>query len=355
MYAVTAIFTYTYNLTDVVCITFKRKCAEKAFMKKRALITGLTGQDGSYLAEFLLAKDYEVYGLVRRVTKPNYANIQHILDKVNIVEGDMTDAVSLARAVNNSKPDEIYNLAAQSFVGISWDQPYLTMAVNALGVLNLLQSMKDYAPTAKFYQASTSELFGNSHTNGIQNEDTPLKPRSPYSIAKRTAYDFTRNYRESYGLFTCNGLLFAHESERRGLEFVTRKITYNVARIYHGLSKEIRLGNLDVKRDWGHAEDYVRAMWLILQQPQPEDLVIATGEAHSIREFVEKSFECAGIKNWEDYVSIDPKLVRPADVFHLVGDSSRARTKIGWVPTITFDQLVERMVKSDIDNLRRNT
>ena len=322
-------------------------------MKKGALITGLTGQDGSYLAELLLAKDYEVYGLVRRVTKTNYDNIQHILDKVNIISGDMTDTISLARAVNQSKPDEVYNLAAQSFIGVSWNQPHLTMAINGLGPLNLLQAIKDYASTAKFYQASTSEIFGNSHNNGVQNEDTLPRPRSPYSIAKRTAYDFTRNYRESYNLFTCNGLLCAHESERRGLEFVTRKITSNVAKIYHGLSKGFQLGNMDVKRDWGHAEDYVRAMWLILQQPQPEDFVIATGEAHSIREFVEKSFECAGIKNWEDYVSVDPKLVRPADVFHLVGDSTKARIKIGWAPTITFDRLVERMVKSDIDKLSK--
>ncbi|MFH1333561.1 MAG: GDP-mannose 4,6-dehydratase [archaeon] len=322
-------------------------------MKKRALITGLTGQDGSYLAEFLLAKDYEVYGLVRRVANPNYVNIEHIVDQINILPGDLIDPFSLVRAVKESKPDEIYNLAAQSYVGISWGQPSLTFEINALGVLNLLEAMKEYAPSARFYQASTSEMFGNSSTNGLQNEETPFKPRSPYSIAKRSAYDLTKNYRESYGLFACNGLLFAHESERRGHEFVTRKISYNVAKISLGLSDGVKFGNLDVKRDWGHAEDYVRAMWLMLQQPNPDDFVIATGENHTIREFVDKAFRCAGIENWDAYVSIDPKLVRPAEVFYSIGDSSKARAQFGWSPAVTFDQLVDRMVKADIDRLSK--
>lgn len=322
-------------------------------MKKRALITGITGQDGSYLAELLLSKNYEVYGLVRRVSTPNYTNIGHLLDKINILEGDMTDAVSLVHAVNDSKPEEVYNLAAQSYVGTSWRQPHLTTAVNALGTLNLLQAIKDYAPKSKFYQASTSELFGNSHTNGVQNEETPFKPRSPYAIAKRDAFDFTRNYRESYDMFACNGILFNHESERRGQEFVTRKISHSVAKIYHGLSNELRLGNLDAKRDWGHAEDYVKAMWAMLQQKKPEDFVIATGETHSVKEFAQKAFEFAGIKDWENYVIVDPKLKRPAEVFQLQGDASKAMTKLGWKPEVTFERLVERMVKADIERLSK--
>ncbi len=320
-------------------------------MKKRALITGLTGQDGSYLAELLLSKDYEVFGLARRVSTPNYVNIEKIIDKITIISGDMTDPISLMHAVKDSQPEEIYNLAAQSYVGASWRQPHLTTAVTGVGALNMIEATREYANKAKFYQASTSELFGNSNTNGTQNENTPFEPRSPYGFAKLYAFHAIKNYRESYNMFACNGILFNHESERRGMEFVTRKVTNGVAMIKHGLAKEIKLGNLDSKRDWGFAGDYVEAMWLMLQQQKPEDFVIATGQTHSVRELVEKSFNCAGIKDWEQYVIVDPNLVRPAEVFTLKGDASKANNILGWKPKMTFDQLVESMVKSDIDRL----
>ena len=318
-------------------------------MKKRALITGITGQDGSYLAELLLSKDYEVYGLVRRVSTPNYVNIEHILDKITVISGDMTDTVSLMHAVKDSQPDEIYNLAAQSYVGASWRQPHLTTAVTGVGVLNILQATKEHAPDARFYQASTSELFGNSNVNGLQNENTPFEPRSPYGFAKLYAFHATKNHRESYGMFACNGILFNHESERRGLEFVTRKVTIAAAKIKLGLDKNLKLGNLDAKRDWGFAGDYVEAMWRMLQCNTPEDFVIATGETQSVRELVQKAFGFAGISRWEDYVIVDPELVRPAEVFVLKGDASKAKQKLGWEPKMTFEQLIERMVKADID------
>lgn len=318
-------------------------------MKKRALVTGITGQDGSYLAEFLLSKDYEVYGLARRTSTYNYTNIEHIIDKVNVISGDMTDTVSLMHAVKDSQPDEVYNLAAQSYVGASWRQPHLTTAVTAVGVLNILQATKEYSPDAKFYQASTSELFGNSNVEGLQNENTPFEPRSPYGFAKLYAFHATKNYRESYGMFACNGILFNHESERRGLEFVTRKVTNAVAKIKLGLDKNLKLGTLDAKRDWGFAGDYVEAMWLMLQYNTPEDFIIATGETHTIKELVQKAFGCAGINNWEDYVILDPALARPAEVFALKGDASKARNLLGWQPKMTFEQLIEGMVKADID------
>ncbi|MFH0752517.1 MAG: GDP-mannose 4,6-dehydratase [archaeon] len=346
-------------------------------MKKRALITGLTGQDGSYLAEFLLAKNYEVYGLVRRVSTPNYVNIKHLLGDVTMIEGDLIDTGSLMEAVRKSKPDEIYNLGAQSFVGTSWKQEELTEEINSKGVKRILKAAQLFAPNAKFYQASTSEIFGNSHTNGIQNEQTPFKPRSPYAIAKLDAFWTTRNYRESYNMFACNGILFNHESERRGIEFVTRKITDAVAKMYHGKTNILRLGDIESKRDWGHAEDYVEAMWIILQQEKPEDFVIATGETHSVEEFIDKSFEAAGLNyaiadysgleqeeanrriealkkdRLTNYVIIDPKFFRPAELYELKGDSTKAKTQLGWKPKVTFDQLVERMVKSDINLLKK--
>jgi GDPmannose 4,6-dehydratase len=322
-------------------------------MIKKALITGITGQDGSYLAELLLNKGYEVHGLARRVSNPNYRNINHILDQINLIDGDITDQASLNNAIRSSNPDEIYNLAAQSFVATSWKQPALTTETNALGPLKLLEAMKNFAPEAKFYQASTSEMYGNSHEEGKQDEGTPFHPRSPYAIAKLYAYWITNNYRESFNLFTSNGILFNHESPRRGIEFVTRKITDGVARIKLGLSDSLSLGNLDAKRDWGFAGDYVKAMWLMLQQDEPEDYVVATGETHSVKEFVQTAFDAAGIPNWEDYVKQDPKYMRPADVELLKGVPDRTIEKLGWRPEISFDSLVQMMVESDIKALRK--
>ncbi len=320
-------------------------------MAKRALITGITGQDGSYLAEFLLEKGYEVYGLIRRVSVPNYQNINHILDKIKLIEGDMTDQPSLNRAVIESKPDEIYNLAAQSFVATSWNQPVLTGEVDALGTLKLLEAMKNFAPNAKFYQASTSEMYGNSHNEGKQDETTPFHPRSPYAIAKLYSYWITVNYRESYNLFTCNGILFNHESPRRGIEFVTRKITNGVAKIKLGKADSLSLGNLNAKRDWGFAGDYIRAMWLMLQQDKPGDYVVATGETHSVREFVEEAFKVAGIEDWQKYIKQDPKYMRPADVELLQGVPDKSIEKLGWKPEISFKELVKMMVESDIKKI----
>ncbi len=327
-------------------------------MQKRALITGLTGQDGSYLAEFLLAKDYEVYGLVRRVSTPNYTNIEHMLDKVNIVDGDLTDPISILYAIEKAKPDEVYNLAAQSFVATSFRQPIATSKINSEGeeymiaLTHFLSHANVIPATTKFYQASTSEMFGNSHTNGIQNEQTPFDPESPYARAKLNAFFTTKSYRKQ-GMFACNGILFNHESERRGREFVSRKITDGVAKIKLGLEKELRLGNLNAKRDWGHAEDSVEAIWLMMQHQTPDDYIIATGKSHSVREFAEKAFECAGIKDWEQYVKVDPRYFREADVQHLQGDPSKAMKILGWKPKVTFEQLVERMVKADIKRLKR--
>ena len=321
-------------------------------MKKRALITGITGQDGSYLAELLLSKDYEVYGLVRRTSNYNYMNIEHMLDRVTLIEGDMTDLVSLMSAVKESRPNEVYNLAAQSYVATSFKQKVITTEVNYTGVLNILEAVKEFALEARFYQASTSEMFGNVNAEA-QNEDTPFKPTSAYAIAKLAAHWATKNFRNSYGMYTCSGILFNHESERRGLEFVTRKVTDGAARIKLGRTNEIRLGNLEAKRDWGFAGDAVEAMWLMLQQDAPETFVIATGKAHSVRQLVQTAFGFAGIKDWEQYVIEDPKYRRPSDLLALKGDPTRARQKLGWEPKMTFEQLIERMVKADIDRWSR--
>jgi GDPmannose 4,6-dehydratase len=318
-------------------------------MTKAALITGITGQDGSYLAELLLNKGYEVYGLVRRLSTPNMSRISHIADNIIFLEGDLTDQSSLNVAMQTSQPDEVYNLAAQSFVATSWNQPVLTGNVTGLGVTRVLDAVKHFCHDAKFYQASSSEMFGNVD-EVPQNELTRFCPRSPYAIAKVYGYYTTVNYRESYDMFCCNGILFNHESPRRGIEFVTRKITDGVARIHHGLSKELRLGNLDAKRDWGYAGDYVEAMWLMLQQDEPHDYVIATGESHSVREFVEMAFSSVGLE-WQDHVKMDERFMRPAEVPELRGDASKAREGLGWKPETSFEDLVEMMVKADVERI----
>lgn len=313
---------------------------------KRALITGITGQDGSYLAELLLGKGYEVFGMVRRSSVEKFDRIQHIRDKVNLVQGDLTDQSSLDEAVKLVQPDEVYNLAAQSFVPTSWNQPVLTANVTGTSVTRMLEAVRKHKPDARFYQASSSEMFGKVQ-QVPQNEKTPFYPRSPYGVAKVYGYWITINYRESYNIFACSGILFNHESPRRGLEFVTKKITDGVARIKLGLAKELRLGNLDAKRDWGFAGDYVHAMWLMLQQEQPEDFVIATGEQHSVRDFVRIAFGYAGL-NWEEYVKIDSQYFRLAEVESLVGDCTKAKEKLGWKPRVSFDALVRMMVEEDL-------
>lgn len=318
-------------------------------MSGRALITGITGQDGSYLAELLLKKGYEVFGLVRRTSTVNSSRIEHILDKITLIPGDMADQSSLVTAIKQSQPDEVYNLAAQSFVGSSWSQPIFTGDVTALGVTRLLDAIRISGLNAKFYQASSSEMFGKA-AETPQNERTPFHPRSPYGVAKLYGHWIAVNYRESYGMFACSGILFNHESPRRGIEFVTRKISNGVARIYHGLDSELMLGNLDAKRDWGFAGDYVDAMWRMLQQDTPDDFVISTGETHTVREFCEVAFEAAGL-DWEQYVEVDPKFLRPAEVELLLGDSAKARKVLGWKPKVSFKQLVSMMVQSDIDLL----
>lgn len=318
---------------------------------KKALITGITGQDGSYLAELLLDKGYEVHGLVRRLSTPNISRIDQMLDRVNLVEGDLIDQSSLNNAMKDVQPDEVYNLAAQSFVGTSWNQPVLTGDVTGMGAVRLLESVRHFCKDARVYQASSSEMFGKVQETP-QTENTKFYPRSPYGCAKVYAYWMCVNYRESYGMYVSNGILFNHESPRRGLEFVTKKITDGVARIYHGMSKELRLGNLDAKRDWGFAGDYVRAMWLMLQQEKPDDFVIATGESHSVREFVELAFGEAGL-DWKKYVKIDQKFRRPAEVEYLSGDYSKARRVLGWEPEVRFGELVKMMVKTDIERLSK--
>ena len=310
------------------------------------MITGITGQDGSYLSEFLLEKDYEVYGMVRRASVERFDRIEHIQDKINLIQGDLTDQSSLDEAVKSIQPDEVYNLAAQSFVPTSWNQPTLTGEVTGMGATRILEAVRKIRPEARFYQASSSEMFGKVR-EVPQTELTPFHPRSPYGVAKVYGHFITVNYRESYDLFACSGILFNHESPRRGLEFVTRKITYNVAKIKLGLANELRLGNLDAKRDWGFAGDYVEAMWMMLQQDQPDDFVVATGETHTVREFVELAFESAGL-DWKKYVVIDPKFMRPAEVDLLVGSPEKAKTKLGWKPTVSFPELVKMMVNSDI-------
>jgi GDPmannose 4,6-dehydratase len=315
-------------------------------MTKKALITGITGQDGSYLAELLLEKGYKVYGLRRRTSVPILENINHIKNEIEFIDGDLLDQGSLINAVRIANPDEVYNLAAQSFVGTSWDQPVLTGHVTGLGVTNMLEAVRLTKPEAKYYQASSSEMFGKV-VETPQVETTPFYPRSPYGVAKVYGHWITVNYRESFDMFACSGILFNHESPRRGVEFVTRKVTDAVARIKLGLQTELRMGNLDSKRDWGFAGDYVKAMWLMLQQDKPDDFVISTGETHTVEELVEIAFSHAGL-NWRDYVVIDPKFVRPAEVDLLLGDCTKAKQQLGWELEVSFDQLVKMMVDSDM-------
>jgi GDPmannose 4,6-dehydratase len=318
--------------------------------QRRALITGITGQDGSYLAEFLLEKGYRVFGMVRRTSTVNFERIQHIQDKIELVQGDLLDQVSLIQILQQCRPHEVYNLAAQSFVPTSFQQPVLTGECTALGVTRMLDAIRIVDPTIRFYQASSSEMFGKVR-EVPQNEQTPFYPRSPYGVAKVYGHWITVNYRESYNLFACSGILFNHESPRRGLEFVTRKVSYGVARIKLGLDNELRLGNLEARRDWGYAGDYVRAMWLMLQQDEPDDYVIATGETHSVRELCEVAFSYVGL-DYRDFVRVDPQYFRPAEVDLLVGDASKARAKLGWRPTVNFQELVQMMVEADLERLR---
>ncbi|MDP7579749.1 MAG: GDP-mannose 4,6-dehydratase [SAR202 cluster bacterium] len=319
---------------------------------KRALITGITGQDGSYLAEFLLDKGYDVYGIVRRSSIEKYDRISHIQDKVTLVHGDLTDQSSLDEATKTIQPDEVYNLASQSFVPTSWNQPVLTADVTGVGVTRILEAVRRHSPEAKFYQASSSEMYGRV-IETPQTENTRFHPRSPYAVAKVFAHHLTVNYRESYSLFACSGILFNHESPRRGFDFVTRKVSHGVAKIKAGLINELKMGNLDSVRDWGYAPEYVEAMWLMLQQSEPDDYVIATGKPHSIQDLLENAFGSVDL-NWKDYVTFDPKFLRPAEVDLLVGDFTKARDKFGWVPKTNFASMVELMVRSDIDLLANN-
>ena len=317
----------------------------------KALITGITGQDGSYLAEFLLEKGYEVIGMVRRTSTTNFDRIKHIQDKITLVSGDLLDEISLINILREHHPDEVYNLAAQSFVPTSWKQPVFTGEVTALGVTRILDAIRIVDPKIRFYQASSSEMFGKVRESP-QNENTPFYPRSPYGVAKVYGHWITVNYRESYGLFACSGILFNHGSPRRGLEFVERKVAHGAAKIKLGLAKELRLGNLDAKRDWGFAGDYVKAMWLMLQQDKPDDYVVGTGETHSVRELCEVAFGYLGL-DWRKYVVVDPKLFRPADVDLLVADASKARRVLGWEPTVTFEELIKMMVDADLEQLKQ--
>lgn len=316
-------------------------------MKKKALITGITGQDGSYLAEFLLSKGYKVYGVTRRTSTPNYERIKDIVNQVELISADLMDQHSLSYAVKKAMPDEVYNLAAQSFVPASWEQPVLTGEFTALGVTRILEAIRLVKPDTKFYQASSSEMFGKVRATP-QGENTPFYPRSPYGVAKVYGHWITVNYRESYDMFCVSGLLFNHESPRRGLEFVTRKITHAVARIKLGKQKKLHLGNLESKRDWGYAKDYVKAMWLMLQQEKAQDFVIGTGETHSVEEFVQESFKVVGIDNWQDYVEADKKFMRPAEVDLLVADVKKAKEKLSWEPKTSFKDLVKIMVEADL-------
>ena len=320
-------------------------------MAKRALITGITGQDGSYLAELLLAEGYHVFGLVRRSSSTNFERIGHIQDRLTLLSGDLMDESSLINVLKACRPSEVYNLAAQSFVHASWQQPVLTAEATALGVTRLLDAIRTVDPTIRFYQASSSEMFGRVKTVP-QNEATDFYPRSPYGVAKVYGHWITVNYRESYDLHASSGILFNHESPRRGLEFVTRKVTHAAARIKHGIVNEVRLGNLDAQRDWGYAADYVRAMWLMMQRDTPEDFVIATGETHSVRELCEVAFSAAGL-NWEDHVVVDPAFLRPAEVDLLVGDATKAQRELGWRCETDFYGLIEMMVAADLASLAK--
>jgi GDPmannose 4,6-dehydratase len=319
--------------------------------KRKALVTGITGQDGSYLAELLLEKGYEVHGMVRRASTEKFDRIEQIRDRITLHQGDLLDQRSLVDALRASEPSEIYNLAAMSFVAVSWIQPTLTAEFTGVGVTRMLEAMREVCPEARFYQASSSEMFGKV-LEVPQTETTPFYPRSPYGVAKVYGHFITVNYRESYDLHATSGILFNHESERRGLEFVTRKITWHAAAIKHGLMKEIRLGNLDAERDWGYAKDYVEAMWLMLQQDKPEDYVIATGKSHSVRECCEVAFDEAGLGDFEQYVTIDPAFVRPAEVDHLIGSPAKAERDLGWKPATSFEQLIRLMTRADLESLK---
>ncbi|MCL4313849.1 MAG: GDP-mannose 4,6-dehydratase [Actinobacteria bacterium] len=319
--------------------------------EKRALITGITGQDGSYLAELLLNEGYEVIGMHRRSSTVTFERIAHIQDRITLVPGDLLDEASMIEILREYHPSEVYNLAAQSFVQTSWSQPVLTGETTALGVTRMLDAIRIVDPEIRFYQASTSEMFGKV-VEVPQRETTPFHPRSPYGVAKLYGHWITINYRESYGLYACSGILFNHESPRRGMEFVTRKVTHAVARILHGLDDKVALGNLDARRDWGYAVDYVRAMWLMLQQDEPDDYVVASGQTRSVRELCELAFGHAGL-NWEDHVVVDPKFFRPAEVDLLVGDASKAETKLNWKREVDFPELIAMMVDADIELVRR--
>ncbi len=322
-------------------------------MGKRALITGITGQDGAYLARFLLEKGYEVLGTFRRLSTPNFWRLQYlnIFDKVELIPADLIDSASLTQAIRISEADEVYHLAAQSFVGASFEQPVGAGEITGLGVTRILEAIREINPRIKFYQASTSELYGGGNTEA-QKEDTLFQPASPYAAAKLYGYWVTKIYREGYGIFACNGILFNHESPLRGLEFVTRKISNAVAKIALGLEKEVRLGNLEAKRDWGYAPEYVESMWLMLQQDEPDDYVIATNEAHSVKEFAQKAFKIVGL-DWQEYVKVDERFLRPLDVNFLQGDYSKAKQKLGWESKVKLDQLVEIMVKEDLSRWER--
>jgi GDPmannose 4,6-dehydratase len=317
----------------------------------RALITGITGQDGSYMAELLLSKGYEVFGLVRRSSVKKYDRIESLIDDIEVVEGDLTDQTSLDHVVQSVQPDEVYNLAAQSFVPASWNQPVLTGDVTGLGVIRILEAIRKHRPKAKFLQASSSEMFGKVQETP-QTEKTPFYPRSPYGVAKVFGHYITVNYRESHNMFACSAMGFNHESPRRGMEFVTRKVSHQVARIKCGLTKKLVMGNLDAKRDWGFAGDYVLAMWMMLQQPEPDDYVLATGKMHSVRDLLETAFAVVGL-SWEQYVEIDPKFIRPAEVDCLCGNAAKARQKLGWEPTVTFQELIKMMVLADLEVVQR--
>lgn len=317
---------------------------------KKAIVTGITGQDGGYLAKLLLSKNYKVYGLMKRYTAPNWENLDYlgIRDQIEFINGDLTDIGSLMPHIRNIQPDEFYNLGAQSFVGESWNQAHLTTEVNAIGVLNCLTAIKEFSPATRFYQASTSEMFGNSNIQGTQTEETPFVPRSPYGVAKLYAHHITQNYRESYGMFACSGILFNHESPIRGIEFVTRKITDGVAQIVTGKKTELILGNIDAKRDWGFAGDFVEAMWLMLQQDRPEDYIISTGYQHTVRDVLDIAFGKAGINDWSSYVKSDERYIRPAELNALLGSSEKAKIKLGWKPKMSFKTLIELMAEEDI-------
>lgn len=317
----------------------------------RALITGITGQDGSYMAELLLEKGYEVFGVVRRSSVKKFDRIEPFIEEIELVEGDLTDQTSLDHIMQSVQPDEVYNLAAQSFVPVSWNQPVLTGDVTALGVIRILEAVRKHRPQAKFLQASSSEMFGKVRETP-QTEKTPFYPRSPYGVAKVFGHYITVNYRESHGIFACSAMGFNHESPRRGMEFVTRKVTHQVAKIKCGLATKLAMGNLDAKRDWGFAGDFVRAMWLMLQQSEPDDYVLGTGKMHSVRELLQIAFAAVDL-NWENYVEIDSKFIRPAEVECLCGDARKAREKLGWIPEVSFEELIKMMVQSDLESVQR--